>query len=271
MSLNEGRNRVSAVVGILGVLLLTAGIANAVFYYKANAHLVGILDELTGGRRVLTEGELSAVVARVHRRAGPETTLRMGGLDPLIPWLKASPVDVDRIGGHCGNLTRLTVSLLHLGGVDARKLHLYNPADAAALVPYVHAVVEADVGGRYVVVDPLYNIVYRNASGDLATLADLQSDLELVASQVPARYPLELYNFDDPRGIRWTIVPLGESVRSFLSDAFGDELVDGLHYPYVLERPYLVLALLYSVLGSAGIAFFCVGRRRCSLAPSSVP
>lgn len=230
--------------------LLCLGGINMSRYLRANAHLDRIVARITPVERRDEAEIVTAVVRYVSERAGPETTGRIHAFDPMLRVLKAGPMDVDLHRGHCGNLARLTIALLHRRSIDARKLHLYDP-DAAfeSGEHYVHAVVEARLSGRDVVLDPLFGVVYRTWTGNLASIEDLQDDSTLVASQVPPRYPVEAFIFDQPRGVRWTIMPFGEAIRSALVAVFGVNLVDSIHYPYILERPYLLLGLLYSGSG----------------------
>ncbi|MFK7897276.1 MAG: transglutaminase domain-containing protein [Myxococcota bacterium] len=217
------------------------------------------------------ESQLETMALATARLSGFDTTLHSGRGGPYRI-LKAPPADAARIGGQCGNLTRLFTTAARIAGLEARRAHLFEVKGLERPLPeaYTHAIVEVKVDGRWVIVDPLYGVVYRNASGQLAESVDLAARPELVRSQVssrprptdymhfpPADYNFELYHFAELRRIRWTILPGGEAIRSGLARFLGEEGVNEIAYPHSFERPHVFLAAAYglSALGLAGLAF----------------
>ncbi|MAG31681.1 MAG: hypothetical protein CL908_12405 [Deltaproteobacteria bacterium] len=226
-------------------------------YLEVNRRLeeiLAIIDPGEGDERA----ELNAILRYAESRGGSETTQKLHPLNPLLKFLKADPEQVDRLGGHCGNLSRLTISLLHIRGIEAHKIHLFNldGYDRTPPEPYVHAVVEARLETGWAVADPLYGIVYRSGS-ELASFADLRSDPSLVEAQTPSTYPADLYTYQEIRGIRWTVLPWGERLHGVLVSWLGPEAINGFRYPYILERPNLLQAALSVVLS---VLMFCLHR-----------
>ncbi len=218
----------------------------------------------------LLETRLEALALATARLSGFETTLHAGRGGPY-KILKAPPADAAQIGGQCGNLTRLFTTAARLAGMEARRAHLYEikGIDRPRPEAYVHAIVEVKVEDRWIIVDPIYGVVYRDATGRLAESSDLAADPELVRNQVtnrprptdymhfpPAPYDFDLYHFAELRRIRWTILPGGEAIRGFIAKVVGEEAANEIAYPPSFERPHQFLAVIYglSSLGLGGFA-----------------
>lgn len=176
-----------------------------------------------------------------------ETTAIMNYKNPLYRVLKARPLDVLRHGGFCGNKARLLVSLLEIENIPARISYIYNDrasSDPKIRQPYVTAFTEVDIGGRWIVADPLLGIVFRNVEGRPATALDLAENLQLVVNQAPHWYKTDVFDYQDIRGIRWSKFPAGEPIRDVLAALKSTRWVNALHYPYWVQRPNLVIAIL---------------------------
>jgi hypothetical protein len=188
-------------------------------------------------------------------------------VNPLAALLRPSAYQVYRRGGHCAKRSRLLVELLEVQGIEAHKLYLYNPLGLRLLSDppraWVHVVVEARIGDRWVVADPLFGLVFRDAGGRLATAADLAADttqLRRERLRADERFDVwedRLYRYDDVRRLPWfTLAGAGEPVRAALVRVFGRATVDGWHEPVLLERPQLQIALLsLALLGAVGLTF----------------
>ena len=76
--------------------------------------------------------------------------------------LSLTPREVVEIGGPCESKSRLMRTLLHLHGIDSRRVLLKDQAS--------HTISEADVeGGAKMVVDPLYGLYYPKPGGGATT------------------------------------------------------------------------------------------------------
>ena len=193
-------------------------------------------------------------------------------VNPLAALLRPSAYQVYRRGGHCAKRSRLLVELLEVQGIEAHKLYLYNRRGLELLKDppraWVHVVVEARVGDRWVVADPLFGLVFRTAEGTLATAAELASDttqLRRERLRADERFDVwedRLYFYDDVRRLPWFMLgSLGEPLRGALVRAFGRETVDGWYECFLLERPQLQIVLLsLGLMGVIGLTF--VPRRR---------
>lgn len=207
--------------------------------------------------------QLEVMALATARLSGFDTTLH-GERSGPYRILKAPPADAARIGGQCGNLTRLFTTTARLAGLEARRAHLFEikGLDRPRPESYVHAIVEVKLEDedRWVIVDPLYGVVYRNAAGALATSADLAAEPHLVKVNVenrpipddymhfpPAEYNFDLYHFKELRRIRWTILPGGERIRSLVASVIGEDGANLIAYPHSFERPHIFLAAFYGL------------------------
>lgn len=224
------------------------------------------------------EARLQALALATARLSGFDTTLHSGRGGPY-KILKAPPADAARIGGQCGNLTRLFTTAARLAGMEARRAHLFEikGIDRPRPEAYTHAIVEVKVEDRWIIVDPLYGVVYRNAAGQLAESSDLAANPELVRTQVtnrprptdymhfpPAPYDFDLYHFAELRRIRWTILPAGEAIRSLIAKVVGEEATNEIAYPSSFERPHQFLAVAYGLASLALSGFAALLWRRSS-------
>lgn len=189
-----------------------------------------------------------------HKRPGDPPNYSL--VNPISRILGPSAKNIAINGGHCGRRARLLIALLHEKSIDARKVHLinknYKQYDHSH--EYVHAVVEANINGKWVIADPLYNIVYINESGQLAGLDEIQASPKIFnegilrADEKYVEYFIDLYTYDEYRKFYWNSLPLGDTIYLFLAEKLDPLQANNLYTPYILEKPYLFLALLSYVL-----------------------
>jgi hypothetical protein len=240
-------------IAIITLFLCAALAGGACVYYVVDyvgeqralvAFLDSRLDNVPEGDVVALLDDLTAYMKTLP---SDETTARVEYLNPLYPFMRARPIDVLRLGGYCGNKSRLLIALLHLQGIPARLAYIYNP-EAVGLgrirQPYITAFVEVEVDRRWIVVDPFLGFVYRNAGAAPAIAAELAMDPSLIARQAPPWFDPAIYHYRDIRGIRWTKTPAGETLRAALVRLVSEQWVGTLHYPHWVQRPNLVFALL---------------------------
>ncbi|MDA0746542.1 MAG: transglutaminase-like domain-containing protein [bacterium] len=200
---------------------------------------------LSGGE--LPDEKLEKITRYVHKkvRVG-ETTGQIRYINPLFMFVKASPVQVNELGGECGDLVRLTVTLLRLSGISARRVHLYNVRglDLPLKEAYTHAVVEVLIDGQWYVVDPTMGLMFRKADGSLTAMEEL-ADNVLLSKLVGDTYDLELFNYQEVRRIRWDKFVLGNSIYRVLREIFGKSYVNSITYPAWAERPNLMFSVLF--------------------------
>lgn len=253
--------RSGRVFWICSMVCLGSSIYYSLAYRIENQYLEKqVLSRLLNGNESPQE-KLKLITLYVHTKRDFETTERIRYINPLFRFVKATPRHVDELGGHCGNLARLTISLLHLSGIQARKVHLYS--EASLLGPrktaYVHAVVEAWIEDRWAVTDPAMGLIFHRIDGSPATVNDL-SDASFLSSQVGSDYDMGLFAYGEVRHIRWDKFTLGETFYNLVKNLFGKSFADSISYPYWAERPYLVFSGMFFGLTCCFAVVACLSK-----------
>jgi transglutaminase-like putative cysteine protease len=112
----------------------------------------------------------------------------------------------------CGTATNAFLNLSRSAGLDARRLLLLTPEHTTK-----HVVAEVLVNGRWIIVDPTYRIMLRDAQGRTLTRRDLQNPT--IFAQATGGIPgyLPAYNYQSFAHVRLARLPLdGLGLRYFL-------------------------------------------------------
>ena len=131
----------------------------------------------------------------------------------------------------CGTATNAFLNLARSNGLSARRLLLLTPERMTK-----HVVAEVLIDGRWVIADPAYRILWRDANGRLLTRSDLLNPAVFAeAIRAVPNYPHE-YTYERVAHIRMSRLPLvGMRLRWIL-----DEVVPGweerLDWTLLLER-----------------------------------
>ncbi|HTT33626.1 MAG TPA: transglutaminase domain-containing protein [Methylomirabilota bacterium] len=163
----------------------------------------------------------------------------------------------------CGTATNAFLNLARASDLQVRRLLLLTPDRQAK-----HVVAEVLINGKWIIVDPTYRVIMRDAQGRFLTRKDLQNPaiFEQAASAIP-NYPRE-YGYERFAHVRLARLPLdGLHLRKVLDSIFPgwDEAVD---WSLLLEREsffYLVLAAtatLFFLLVRAVLAWYADSRLR---------
>ena len=131
----------------------------------------------------------------------------------------------------CGSATNAFLNLARSAGLDSRRLLLLTPERTTD-----HVVAEILVDGRWVIVDPTYRVILKDAHGNLVTRKDLQNpEIFHQATSVIPNYPPE-YNYARFAHVRLAALPFQGAQWRRLLDYFlpsWDEYVD---WGLLLER-----------------------------------
>jgi hypothetical protein len=151
----------------------------------------------------------------------------------------------------CGTATNAFLNLARSSDLQVRRLLLLTPDRQTK-----HVVAEVLVGGRWIIVDPAYRAVLRDAQGRYLTRKELQNPaiFEEAVSAIP-NYPRE-YNYDQFAHVRLARLPLeGLHLRRLLDSFYPgwDEAVD---WSLLLERE----SFFYLVLSATATLFFLLVR-----------
>jgi len=252
--------RIVRFVWIVTIALALLGLALQIYYRHDRVMLSRLAVQLDAGRSLTSEQRLERYVAFAHGDLvllrGPED-LSSGlvrlyyRLNPLHP----GPADVLRWGadyrGSCGSQSSVVVALLQARGIPSRHLFVFNRRGES-----VHDIVEARIGGRWVVADPQFRLVFRRPDGQLATARDLADDkriLHAFADSIP-RYA-GTYTYDSTGNMNWRKVPVVlPALKALLERTIGPERVSRIVRPGLWMWPKAFYSLVCFALAVCGAA-----------------
>jgi hypothetical protein len=200
----------------------------------------------------------------------------------ILDWMRAEPsrgfaVNPDELGRRdpqmtlnyqqllnvCGTATNAFLNLARSSEVQVRRLLLLTPDRKTK-----HVVAEVLISGRWVIVDPTYRVMMRDAKGRFLTRKDLRDPAIFAeATSAVPNYRKE-YTYDQYAHVRLARLPLdGLHLRRVLDwiNPGWDEAVD---WSLLLEREsffYLVLsatATIFFLIARAMLAWYADRRRR---------
>jgi hypothetical protein len=140
----------------------------------------------------------------------------------------------------CGTATNAFLNLAREDDLRVRRLLLLAPDGNTK-----HVVAEVLINGRWIVVDPTYRVIMRDAKGRMLTRADLQRpDLLAQATRAIPSYPSE-YTYEHVAHVRMARIPIAGRYLRRLFDAIYPNWEEAVDWSLLLEREsffYLVLA-----------------------------
>ena len=163
----------------------------------------------------------------------------------------------------CGTATNAFLNLVRSSDLRARRLLLLSPDNNTK-----HVVAEVLIGERWIIVDPTYRVILKDAAGHYLTRKDLQDPAVFAqAISVVPDYPRE-YTYEHFAHVRLARLPyIGFGLKkalAFVSPGW-EEAID---WSLLLEREsffYLVLsvaAMLFLLLLRAVLAWYADSRLR---------
>jgi hypothetical protein len=179
-------------------------------------------------------------------------------IEAILNWMKAGPqraqaanaddlsrrnpentLNYQQLLAVCGSATNAFLNLSRSSGLESRRLLLLTPNRKTK-----HVVAEVLVDGRWIVVDPSFRIVMRDASGRSLTRKELQDPAAFnAATRNVSNYPPD-YTYDRYAHVRLARLPLDAfHLRKLLESIFPgwDEALD---WSLFLEREsYFVLVV----------------------------
>lgn len=131
----------------------------------------------------------------------------------------------------CGTATNAFLNLAKSSDLQARRLLLLDPSRRAR-----HVVTEVLMNGRWIIVDPAYRAIMRDAQGRLLTRQDMR-DPSLFAQAIAAipGYPSQ-YTYESVAHVRTAKIPMdGLHLRSLLESVYPN-WDEALGWSLLLER-----------------------------------
>lgn len=136
---------------------------------------------LTPLREAMSQGAIEDVSGLAHYR---RVLFRTVGQDSLFP------------AGECGSFAGVLVRLLKAQGIPVRFGQMLDSEQVTGVAH--HIVVEAWLDGRWVVCDPMYDLVFRGEDGRVLGYDEIHGDWERLKTQCPPGYDMRY----DYRGFR---------------------------------------------------------------------
>lgn len=148
------------------LLAVVASIGTGVWEYSVRKYLKGFSDAIVPEAAIPVD-KVEAILAWM--RYGPPR------LEVTRPVVVSSRDPQDTLNYRqlltvCGSATNAFLNLSRSTGLEARRLLLLTPARNTK-----HVVAEVHLEGRWVVADPTYRVLLRDAKGNLLTRRDLQN------------------------------------------------------------------------------------------------
>ena len=139
----------------------------------------------------------------------------------------------------CGTATNAFLNLARSGGLSVRRLLLLTPERNTK-----HVVAEVLVDGRWIVVDPTYRAVFRDAAGQLLTRNQLENPAVFAESirEIPG-YPSE-YNFDRFAHVRLSRLPLNSFGLRRALDTVKPGWDESVDWSLLLERESFLILIV---------------------------
>jgi transglutaminase-like putative cysteine protease len=209
------------------ILALVATVWSGVWEYSTRQYLRGFSDAIVP-QAASPQQKVEAILEWMKKGPPRQEARNLNELSPRDP---QNTLNYRQLLQVCGGATNAFLNLARSSGLDSRRLLLLTPERTTD-----HVVAEILLDGRWVIVDPTYRVMLKDAQGNLLTSKDLQNPgiFQQATSGIP-NYPPE-YNYARFAHVRLAALPFqGAQLRRFL-----DYLLPGwdeyLDWGLLLER-----------------------------------
>jgi hypothetical protein len=246
-------------VNLLLVAVVVSSLYAGVREYSVRRYLDGFSDAIVPNS-MPDEQKLQAVLDWMRAepsRASSANPEALAKRDPEVTLTYGQLLNV------CGTATNAFLNLVRSSDLRARRLLLLTPNNTTK-----HVVAEVLISGRWIIVDPTYRVIFKDAAGQYLTRKELQNPaiFEQAVSLVP-NYPRE-YNYDRFAHVRLARLPYGGFGLRKLLGGVAPGWEEAIDWSLLLEREsffYLVLsvaAMLFLLLLRAVLAWYADSRLR---------
>ena len=233
------------------LMLLHGGIIVAMLFCAMMMHHENrLLDSIIG--KTISQGmseqqKALALLNATHEILKPRHELFSGESQHSIreQFFGSTDVHLMSAKGACGSYAGVLTQLLKRTGIDARLAQMKCGDDWGC-----HINLEAKVNGKYVALDPLYNIAFEKKDGELASFKEVGSDWEYFKTQTPKNY-YQAYQYEDVRYTNWQKIPvLMPLIKKVLDVVMGTKANEISIRSHVLNvyQVYLILLVFFYVL-----------------------
>jgi len=143
--------------------------------------------------------------------------------------------------GACGSFTGVLGRLLQRAGFEVRIAQM-KCADQWGC----HINLEAKIDGRYVALDPLYNLAFTRPDGELANYQEIGLDWQYYQTQTPDNY-YPAYQYEDVRYTNWQKIPVIMPLIKMALDVILGEKANTISVRSYVLNVYFIYAVLLSL------------------------
>lgn len=145
--------------------------------------------------------------------------------------------------GACGSNAKVLARILKANGCKVRIGQMMANNRFGA-----HIVVETKINNKWIVVDPLYNLYFKNPNGSLASFKDVQKNWVYFKNQTPPNYD-SAYRYEGIRYTNWNKIPvILPFIKKVLDRTIGKEKADEISLRPTILRIHHILFVTGSVL-----------------------
>lgn len=226
-------------VNLLLVAAAVCAIYGGIREYSVRRYLRGFADAVVP-EAASPEQKVEAILAWM--RNGPQRSV---AADPsaLAARDPETTLNYRQLLSVCGTATNAFLNLAKSGGLSVRRLLLLTPNRNV-----MHVVAEVEINHRWVIVDPAFRVMFRNARGALLTRNDLQDPAVFAEAIRPLPGYSPAYNYERFTHVRLERLPIaGAWIRRALDSALPgwDDATD---WSFLLERESSFLLVLSTSL-----------------------
>jgi transglutaminase-like putative cysteine protease len=231
-------------------LLLLALIATAsagVWEYSVREYLRGFSDAIVPEAATPIE-KVEAILGWMRNGPPRLEVTRPSAVSPRDP---QDTLNYRQLLTVCGSATNAFLNLSRSTGLQARRLLLLTPERTAK-----HVVAEVFLDNRWVVVDPTYRVIVRDAQGNLLTRGELQNPKTFEEATDLIPHYTKAYSYESFAHVRLSAIPLrGFQIRQRL-DRFLPGWDEYFDWSLLLERR----SFMYLFLSSTSLIFLMLLR-----------
>ncbi|HEY4978898.1 MAG TPA: transglutaminase-like domain-containing protein [Candidatus Acidoferrum sp.] len=223
------------------IIALIASITSAVWEFSVRQYLRGFSDAIVPEASTPID-KVEAILAWMRNGPPRFEVTSPSAVSPRDP---QDTLNYRQLLAVCGSATNAFLNLSRSTGLETRRLLLLTPERNTK-----HVVAEVLLDGRWVVVDPTYRALLRDAKGHLLTRHDLQDPkiFEQATGTIPGY--LKVYSYENFAHVRTAALPFhGFQIRLFL-DRFLPGWDEVVNWSLLLERRsffYLFLSVNFSL------------------------
>lgn len=209
------------------LVALFASIGTGVWEYSVRKYLRGFSDAIVPEASTSLD-KVQAILAWMRNGPPRLEVTRPADVSPRDP---QDTLNYRQLLTVCGSATNAFLNLSRSTGLETRRLLLLTPDRNTK-----HVVAEVFLNGRWVVADPTYRVLLRDAKGNFLTRRDLQNPVifEQATSTIP-NYSKD-YNYDTFAHVHLSALPLrGSQIREQL-DRYLPGWDEYLDWSLLLER-----------------------------------